>query len=69
MVVLGGAGLGQHRRVVGFDNSSGKGLVSVDRPFDGLVNARSVLAVVPTIGAKIGYAGTVILSKPPLLSY
>lgn len=57
MVVLSGAGVGQYRRVVAFDNSSvigqqHKGLITLDEPLDGFVNASSVIAVVPSIGSK-----------------
>lgn len=53
VIVLSGPGVGQHRTVAMFDNATGAGLITVDRPFDGFLEpAQSVLAVVPTIGAK-----------------
>ena len=41
VVVLSGPGVGQHRTVMSFDNSTGAGLVTVDRAFDGYLAAAS----------------------------
>jgi len=52
MVVLSGPGVGQHRSIVGFDNTTGAGLILLDCPFDNALSTSSVVAVVPSIGMK-----------------
>lgn len=52
MVVLSGPGVGQHRTVAAFDNSTGEGIITLSLPFDNALNASSVVAIVPSIGMK-----------------
>ena len=53
IIVLSGPGVGQWRTVAAFRNGSGEGLITLDAPFDSFVDASSILAVVPRIGAKV----------------